>query len=125
MEQGNNPSGFTEPDPFAERKIFLRQCKPSSKAFSKKDIEFRKYEDYLRSKYDCSEPIPAGFDPETLEAIFQAQRKFRSAHEKLNEMESEVQLEVDPSEMVTIKQRKECEYILNIIYLSRTYSSKE
>ncbi|KAI0891905.1 hypothetical protein F4806DRAFT_287563 [Annulohypoxylon nitens] len=118
MEQGNNPIEFPESDPFAERKVFLHQSKPSSKAYSKRDLEFIKYEDYLRSKYDCSEAMPAGFDPEKLEIVFQSQRKRKNENEELDmaDPEPEVQSEDDDlSEIGIIEKRKECERMLNII----------
>ncbi|KAI0835966.1 hypothetical protein F5Y06DRAFT_114656 [Hypoxylon sp. FL0890] len=62
-------------DPWADRKIFLHRTEPSEKPLSKRDIEIRKREEYLRSKWGGNEAMPASFDPNRLEAVFQARPK--------------------------------------------------
>ncbi|KAI1099081.1 hypothetical protein F4804DRAFT_322904 [Jackrogersella minutella] len=78
-------------NPLPEHKVFLHQCRPSNKALSKKDIKVMKYEEYLRSKWECSEAMPEAFDPENLEVIRQARFKPHAKNEdiaQVNELQS-------------------------------------
>ncbi|KAI5863774.1 hypothetical protein GGS23DRAFT_620611 [Durotheca rogersii] len=67
-------------DPPGERKVFLNQHAPRG-PLSKIDAPVREYEEYLRSKWSCSEAMPTGFDPDRLEAARQAQLHPRRANE--------------------------------------------
>ncbi|KAI0007161.1 hypothetical protein F4779DRAFT_619866 [Xylariaceae sp. FL0662B] len=82
----------------SERKVFLYRSNPSVDT-SKADADIRGYEDYLRSKWECTEALPEGFDPEKLEAArdtrfksrdgtddaIQANDKLRSGDEDVHE----------------------------------------
>ncbi|KAK6953664.1 hypothetical protein Daesc_005969 [Daldinia eschscholtzii] len=67
-------------------KAHWRQLGPSNAGFSKGDIEFMKIEEYLRMKWPCSEPMPAPFDPEKLEATRQARAKSYNEDKSVTEM---------------------------------------
>ncbi|KAI1815115.1 hypothetical protein GGS20DRAFT_361234 [Poronia punctata] len=45
------------------------------KALPRADRETARYEEYLREKWDITDPMPDSFDPERLEAMFQARRR--------------------------------------------------
>ncbi|KAI1398620.1 hypothetical protein F4819DRAFT_21718 [Hypoxylon fuscum] len=66
-------------DPFCERKICLHRLGPSDIPSSKGDVENRKHEEYLRSKWQCDEAMPETFDPyklaDKLEVALQGQSK--------------------------------------------------
>ncbi|KAI1210143.1 uncharacterized protein F4807DRAFT_423953 [Annulohypoxylon truncatum] len=117
MKKCNNFNELPDPDPQPERKIFLQQCKPSSKSFSKRDIKARNYENYLRFEYGCSEAIPGEFDPEKLEAVLQAKLKLNTENRDLTTTDSELhRRDEELSELDTTNEYQEFENILNIIY---------
>ncbi|KAI1412018.1 hypothetical protein F5Y13DRAFT_190701 [Hypoxylon sp. FL1857] len=64
-------------NPWSECKISLKQTEPSKNSLSKRDIEMRKYEEYLRLKWGGAEAMPEDFDPDKLEDVFQARMKYR------------------------------------------------
>ncbi|KAI1459694.1 hypothetical protein F4805DRAFT_50285 [Annulohypoxylon moriforme] len=109
LKNCNNFSELPDPDPLPEREIFLHQCPPSSKTLPKRDIEAQRYEERLRFQYGCSEAMPAGFDPEKLEARFRP----NAGNSELTTANVEHHLEDD--ELSELGDYSEYEHILNII----------
>ncbi|KAI1660436.1 hypothetical protein F4813DRAFT_349955 [Daldinia decipiens] len=74
----------------SQRKIFWHQLGPSNAGFSEGDIEFMEHEEYLRTKWPCSEAMPESFDPDTLESSRQAQFKGHNEGTSATENSAEV-----------------------------------
>ncbi|KAI1372161.1 hypothetical protein F4677DRAFT_449649 [Hypoxylon crocopeplum] len=82
-----------DPDSFPARVIFLQQSMPSEIALSEGDAKIRDYEEYLRSKWPCSEAIPPPFDPDRLETVRQIWRQLQAENVDPAQTDIEVPLE--------------------------------
>ncbi|KAI2469106.1 hypothetical protein F4781DRAFT_395828 [Annulohypoxylon bovei var. microspora] len=125
LKKYNSFNELPDPNPLPEHKIFLRQCKPSHKAFSKWDIEARNHEEYLRSNYDCSEVMLAGFDPEKLEPVLQARFKPNTEIRDITTDDSELYLEDELCEVKIDVENQEYEDIPNDVYSKEVNYSSE
>ncbi|KAI1137754.1 hypothetical protein F5Y05DRAFT_386239 [Hypoxylon sp. FL0543] len=100
-----------ESGPLSERKIVLHRTNPSEEPLSKRDLEFRKYEEYLRLKWGGDEAMPADFDPHKLEAAFKARYKSRMENKDAVRAATEFLVENELSKPNTNVQYQEQEYL--------------
>ncbi|KAL7619714.1 hypothetical protein AAE478_010256 [Parahypoxylon ruwenzoriense] len=101
-----------------KHKIFLNQT-GSCVSLSKKDAAMKRYEDYLRLKWPCSEAMPPEFDPDKLEAIRKARFPFRTADENFLERKDTLH------ELATIGKYQKYEDTSGDMYLGEANTSSE
>ncbi|OTB10945.1 hypothetical protein K445DRAFT_308290 [Daldinia sp. EC12] len=110
-----------------QSKAHWRQLGPSNAGFSKGDIEFMKIEEYLRMKWPCSEPMPAPFDPEKLEAARQAKAKSHNEDKSVTEMNAmdSPENEAGSHDSHVKEQRQIGEHVSDVMYPEEANTSVE